>query len=379
MTQKLDIIIYNQWLQILDHLNIGAMLIGSQRQILGVNTAARTLLGLTTTEILGNDCQEIFCGIPCFSTCPFQKGATEKIRDMEIEYMDESDQRHRVTRVGAPLFDARGKVQGCVTVLQSHAPYSTLINRIHYEEQSLKIILDSLNMGIFTVNRSGLITFFNRACEKMTGFSRMKLLGRICRTLFGHNPIQEEKVLKKTLASGQPGNGIQTSLLNAEGENIPVLADYIPLLNDQGRTIGCLAALQDMTIAQKLDQVISRQYRFHHMIGKSPGMQKIFEMIRVVAKTDATLLIEGATGTGKDLLAKIIHSESHRAGSPFVKSTVPPFRKISWNLNFSDMSKVPLQELTKINPAASMTPTKEPFSWTKSGICLWPSKANFSG
>ena len=326
MDYKMDMILYNQWLQILDHLNMGAMLIGSERQIIGCNTIARTLLGLTTDEIMGGDCQEIFCGIPCFSTCPFtkkifgnQEEDSKKIRDMDIEYMDESHQRHRLTRVGAPLLDTRGRIRGCVTVLQNHDPYSALINRIHYEEQSLKIILDSLNMGIFTVNRSGLITFFNHACEKMTGFSRMKLLGRLCRTIFGKNPDHQEGVLKKTLISGKTGSGVATTLLNAEGENIPVLADYIPLRNDQGKTIGCLAALQDMTIAQKLDQVVSRQYRFHHMIGKSPEMQKIFEMIRVVAKTDSTLLIEGATGTGKDLLAKIIHSESLREGRPFIK------------------------------------------------------------
>jgi transcriptional regulator with GAF, ATPase, and Fis domain len=55
------------------------------------------------------------------------------------------------------------------------------------------------------------------------------------------------------------------------------------------------------------------------MIGRSPAMQKIFEMINVVAVTDATILIEGATGTGKDLLAKVIHSAGRRSDRPFVK------------------------------------------------------------
>jgi transcriptional regulator with PAS, ATPase and Fis domain len=64
---------------------------------------------------------------------------------------------------------------------------------------------------------------------------------------------------------------------------------------------------------------MSDHYTFHDMIGKSPAMQKIFGMVNIVASTDATILIEGATGTGKDLLAKVIHSASHRAGKPFVK------------------------------------------------------------
>jgi len=61
------------------------------------------------------------------------------------------------------------------------------------------------------------------------------------------------------------------------------------------------------------------RYTFHDMIGRSPAMQKILDMINVVATADATILIEGATGTGKDLLAKVIHSASRRADQPFVK------------------------------------------------------------
>jgi transcriptional regulator with PAS, ATPase and Fis domain len=55
------------------------------------------------------------------------------------------------------------------------------------------------------------------------------------------------------------------------------------------------------------------------MIGKGPAMQKIFEMVNVVSATDATILIEGTTGTGKDLLAKVIHSISPRSSKPLVK------------------------------------------------------------
>jgi len=103
------------------------------------------------------------------------------------------------------------------------------------------------------------------------------------------------------------------------GEVVPIRADYMALQNEQGRTIGGLAALQDLTLVYQFDQVISDKYTFHLMIGKDPTMQKIFDMADVVAKTEATVLIEGATGTGKDLLAKVIHSASRRADKPFVK------------------------------------------------------------
>jgi transcriptional regulator with PAS, ATPase and Fis domain len=65
--------------------------------------------------------------------------------------------------------------------------------------------------------------------------------------------------------------------------------------------------------------VISERYSLHNMIGREPAMQRVFELARMVSGSDATVIIEGPTGTGKDLLAKVIHSQSRRAERPFVK------------------------------------------------------------
>jgi transcriptional regulator with PAS, ATPase and Fis domain len=83
--------------------------------------------------------------------------------------------------------------------------------------------------------------------------------------------------------------------------------------------VGGLATFQDQTLVSQLSKAISERYTFHDMIGKDPTIQKIFQMVDVVAKSDATILIEGATGTGKDLLAKVIHTTSRRSQKPFVK------------------------------------------------------------
>lgn len=318
----MNINFYGQWLSILDHLNIAAFLIDTTRRVKKVNASAANLIGLDREEIENADCQEIFCGIPCFSPCPFKDSHRFDILDMDIEFLDEAGEKHRVTRVGAPFLDNDGELCGCLTILQDHFPYSNLLNRIHYEEQSLKIILDSLNLSIFTVNRNGLLTFFNRAAEKLTGFNRMKVLGRRYYRIF-HESDQSESddggLFREAQKSGRTATAVKGTLLSFEGEKIPVRADYIPLLNDHGKVIGGIAALQDMTLLHQLDQVISHKYRFHNMIGRGPAMQRVFELVRMVAGTEATILIEGATGTGKDLLANIIHSESRRKGKPFVK------------------------------------------------------------
>lgn len=67
-----------------------------------------------------------------------------------------------------------------------------------------------------------------------------------------------------------------------------------------------------------LRKELSKQYRFHDLISKSPKMQQIFELAKVVAKSNSNVLILGESGTGKELLARAIHNESPRANGPFV-------------------------------------------------------------
>jgi two-component system response regulator PilR (NtrC family) len=63
---------------------------------------------------------------------------------------------------------------------------------------------------------------------------------------------------------------------------------------------------------------INRQYDFENIIGQSAAMQRVFETIKKVAATDGTVLIDGKSGTGKELVARAIHFNSKRAGKPFI-------------------------------------------------------------
>ncbi|MBT8341777.1 MAG: sigma-54-dependent Fis family transcriptional regulator [Desulfatitalea sp.] len=69
---------------------------------------------------------------------------------------------------------------------------------------------------------------------------------------------------------------------------------------------------------RRLRNAVASQYSFGNLIGKSKPMQDVFETIRKVAPAMATVLIEGASGTGKELVAKSIHFNSPRRGNPFV-------------------------------------------------------------
>ena len=308
-----------QWLKILDELNIGAFTVDAKRHVSTMNLSAQALIGLKDTEAIGKDCREVFVGVPCLAKCPF-KAPTALITDEPIIQIQDEDQiAHFVTRMATPVLDSKHQVVGCMTILQDHSPIADLIDRIHYEERSLKIILDNLDVGIFTVDRGGRVTFFNTAAEKISGFSRREILGESCSKIFGGKEGQEICSMQDTIVNGQPRSSQQGKMMTRDGGSIPIRTNYMALRSEKGTIVGGLTTFHDLTLVQQLKQAMSDRYTFHDMIGRSPAMQKIFEVINVVAATDATILIEGATGTGKDLLAKVIHSAGRRSDRPFVK------------------------------------------------------------
>ena len=314
-----DKISCDQWLQILDELNIGAFTVDMHRKISSMNLNAQALVGLKDTEAIGKDCREVFVGVPCLAKCPFKVPRDLSIDEPIIRIHDEDDASHLVTRKATTVFGLDHQIVGCMTILQDHSPIVDLIDRIHYEERSLKIILDNLNVGIFTVDRSGHITFFNTEAEKVSGYNRREVLGEPCTIIFEADEAQEVCLLKETIVDGVSRGSRRGKMTTRDGVTIPIRANYMALRNEKGTVVGGLTTFHDLTLVQQLDQAIKNRYTYHDMIGKSPAMQKIFEMINVIATTDATILIEGATGTGKDLLAKVIHSASPRNDKPLVK------------------------------------------------------------
>jgi two-component system, NtrC family, response regulator GlrR len=80
-------------------------------------------------------------------------------------------------------------------------------------------------------------------------------------------------------------------------------------------------------LEQEISEPLSREQRWGAVLGESPVMRRLFAVLPRIAQSDATLLIEGETGTGKSVLARAVHDASPRASHPFVVvdgSSIPP-------------------------------------------------------
>src|SRR5690606_6062649 len=76
-----------------------------------------------------------------------------------------------------------------------------------------------------------------------------------------------------------------------------------------------------------LREQVAGTYRFESLVGKSPAMQRVFDVIRKVADSDLTVLIRGPSGTGKELVANAIHYNSPRRARPLVKVNCAAFSR----------------------------------------------------
>ena len=238
--KKIDVIRSDQSLAILDELGVGAFKVDLNRKVKAMNLSAQALMGLKENDVREKDCRDIFTGVPCMTTCLLKGNSNAVTDEPDVEIINENETARLLTRMAIPIYDAGYQLAGCLTILQDHSPIADLIDRIHYEERSLKIILDNLDVGIFTVNRGGYITFFNHKAERISGYNRRQVLGKSCSAIFGKDQASDLFFLKDAIKKGIKQSVRQGEILSSAGEKVPVRANVIALKNEKDAIVGGL-------------------------------------------------------------------------------------------------------------------------------------------
>ena len=179
-------------------------------------------------------------------------------------------------------------------------------------------ILNSINEGVFTVDVNWQITSFNRAAEKITQVQKRDAIGRPCCEVFRASICENDCALKRTLATGKPTFNITASIVTKSGQQIPIRLSTAILKERDGTIAGGVETFQDLTQIEQLRKELESRYTFEDIIGRSPVMMNLFQIMPQIAESDSTVLISGASGTGKELFAQAIHNLSYRKNKPFV-------------------------------------------------------------
>lgn len=185
-------------------------------------------------------------------------------------------------------------------------------------EEVTKVILDCISDGVFTIDYNWEITSFNRAAEEITGINRKDAIGRHCWEVFRSNMCEQDCALKKTMELGKPFISTSAYIINSEQKKIPITASTSLLIDKHGDVIGGVETFRDHSLVEELRKELSTRIEIQDIVSCSDSMKSILNILPQISKSDSSVLVEGETGTGKELMARAIHNTSLRRDKPFI-------------------------------------------------------------
>lgn len=186
------------------------------------------------------------------------------------------------------------------------------------ERRFFETILNSVADGVFTVDREWRITSFNRAAARITGVSVAHAVGQRCADVFHANICEKGCAIRRTLETGEELIDLPARILNSEGRSLPICVSTAAMYDEHGELVGAVETFRDKSAIEQLRREITNQYSFEDIVGKSEAFQKMFRILPDIAESDATVLIEGPSGSGKELIARAVHNLSARRKGPYV-------------------------------------------------------------
>ncbi len=192
------------------------------------------------------------------------------------------------------------------------------LDSIRDQRYTLGSILDNLTDGVMAHDVHRRIYYFNRAAERITGYSYSEVIGQDCHEIFPGrfcggdcSFCQNESLEKQKLRYSK-------SLKHKNGEVRNLQMSVVTTQDPSGNIMGALVIFQDYTEVVNLRKRLDRSLGFQGIIGNHPSMQKVFEAIRELADLNVPILIQGESGTGKEMVAKALHRLSSRSTNPIV-------------------------------------------------------------
>jgi len=191
----------------------------------------------------------------------------------------------------------------------------------------LEEILDSISEGLYTIDKKCKINFFNSAAEKILGYKREEILGKLCKNVFGSKHCLHQCPIVHILKNEQNVYDFNTKYKHKSGKLIDVRLNAVLMHNDSGELIGGVVSFRELNELEVIKNTLKKSSDFYGIIGHNKTMREIFQLVRDISDTDATVFLYGESGTGKEMLANAIQTISKRKNAPFVKmncSVFPP-------------------------------------------------------
>ncbi len=179
-------------------------------------------------------------------------------------------------------------------------------------------ILNGIPHGAALLDAQGRLVAMNGRLEALAGRASEDVRGLPCEHVIPSRASHDKSFAGEALRKGAP-LCLESDVLSADRRRVPVRITASPLKGPGAGSTAVLLFVEEVPAAPGPDAASRGTEPVHGILSCSPRMQAVFDLLPVMAQADATLLVTGETGTGKDLLAEAVHQASRRAKFPFVK------------------------------------------------------------
>jgi PAS domain S-box-containing protein len=222
---------------------------------------------------------------------------------------------------------------------QSQTALKGAFERIEKSEAALREIVDAIRHDVVVLAADGSVIYVNRSVLELTGLSEREVMEVDFRSKAFHP--EDLKRLREARKAGFSGNILwenEVRVRRKDGQYRWFLIRYSPLFDEKGQVRQWCAAGLDIEDRKRDEERLRRENlalredldlssMYEEIVGSSRPLRSVLSQVGKVAPTDSTVLIYGETGTGKELVARVIHKRSNRSASAFIKvncAAIPP-------------------------------------------------------
>ncbi len=197
-------------------------------------------------------------------------------------------------------------------------------------EALMKEILVNIDEGVHLIDKDGKTIIYNDSMEKIEKMSKEYIMSKSFLDIVDEMNIKNSTLLEVLNKKEAIKNNMQR-YVDKNGKEVITINTTIPIMN-KNELIGALEISKDVTAVETLSEEImdlkknknnkvnrqEKRYRFEDIVGNSKAMKKSIDKCKKASKSDASILIYGETGTGKELISQSIHYASGRKEYPFI-------------------------------------------------------------
>lgn len=179
-------------------------------------------------------------------------------------------------------------------------------------------LLNAIPHGIVLLDTKLCVVAINRSLEGMIGYNDDEVRGIYGEFILRSNLGNNDQVCRQVLEDGESISR-EGNVISRGRKKTPIHFTISRLHDPQHKPTGILIVLEDISILQAKEVASLGDTGEMGILGHSRQMKNVFELMSVFARTDASVLITGETGTGKDKIAEQLHKLSQRGRKPFIK------------------------------------------------------------